>query len=59
MRTKIINQAKLWLNKNEKDNSFKEIVDIYNSHKPLARGYKVKYTDEWCAAFISAVAIKC
>ena len=59
MRTKIINQAKLWLNKNEKDNSFKEIIDIYNSHKPLARGYKVKYTDEWCAAFVSAVAIKC
>lgn len=59
MRTKIIEQAKLWLNKNEKDNSFKEIIDIYNSHKPLARGYKVKYTDEWCAAFVSAVAIKC
>ena len=59
MRTKILKQAKAWLNKKEKDNSFKEIIDIYNSHKPLARGYKVKYTDEWCAAFVSAVAIKC
>jgi hypothetical protein len=59
MRTKIIEQAKKWLNKKEKDSSFKEIIDIYNSHRPLARGYKVKYTDEWCAAFVSAVAIKC
>ena len=31
---------------------------MYNSHKPLARGYKVKYTDAWCATFVSAVAIK-
>jgi hypothetical protein len=59
MRTKIITQAKAWLNKNEKNQSFKEIIDIYNSHKPLPRGYKVKYTDEWCATFVSALAIKC
>ncbi len=59
MRTKIIEQAKKWLSKNEKDSSFKEIIDIYNSYRPLARGYKVKYTDAWCAAFVSAVAIKC
>ena len=37
----------------------KNIVDIYNGHKPLARGYKVKYTDAWCAAFVSAVSIVC
>ena len=59
MQEKIIKQAILWLNKNEKDQSFKEIIDIYNSHKPLPRGYKVKYTDEWCATFVSALAIKC
>lgn len=55
----IINQAIAWLGKKESDGSFKEIIDIYNSHKPLARGYKMKYTDEWCATFVSAVAIKC
>jgi hypothetical protein len=58
-RSKIINQAKAWLGKNEKDGSHKEIIDIYNNHKPLARGYKVKYTDSWCATFVSAVAIAC
>ena len=37
----------------------KSIVDIYNAHKPLARGYKVQYTDAWCATFVSTVAIVC
>ena len=37
----------------------KSIVDIYNAHKPLARGYKVQYTDAWCATFVSAVGIVC
>ena len=37
----------------------KSIVDIYNAHKPLARGYAVKYTDAWCATFVSAVGIEC
>ena len=37
----------------------KSIVDIYNAHKPLARGYKVKYTDAWCATFVSTVGIVC
>ncbi len=59
MRTKVIEQAKKWLGKKEQDLSHKEIIDTYNSHKPVARGYKVKYTDAWCAAFVSAVAIKC
>lgn len=56
--SKVVEQAKKWLGKKESDGSFKEIIDIYNSHKPLARGYKVKYTDEWCSTFVSAVAIK-
>lgn len=54
----VVEQAKYWLGCNEADGSHKKIIDVYNSHKPLARGYKVKYTDEWCATFVSAVAIK-
>lgn len=56
--SKVVEQAKAWLGKNEADGSFKEIIDTYNSHKPLARGYAVQYTDQWCATFVSAVAIK-
>ena len=54
----VVAQAQAWIGKKEKDGSHKEIIDIYNSHKPLARGYKVKYTDAWCATFVSAVAVK-
>lgn len=53
-----LNLARSWIGKNEADGSFKSIIDIYNSHKPLARGYKMKYTDAWCATFISALAVK-
>lgn len=55
---KVIEQARAWIGKKESDGSHKAIVDIYNAHLPLARGYKVKYTDLWCATFVSAVAIK-
>ena len=46
-----------WVGCNEADGSHKKIIDIYNSHKPLARGYTLKYTDAWCAGTVSAVAI--
>ena len=54
----LINQARAWIGCNESDGSHKKIIDLYNSHKPLARNYKVKYTDAWCATFVSACAIK-
>ena len=56
----IIKQAQKWVGKKETDGSFKEIINIYNNHRPLARGYAVKpATDNWCATFVSAVAIVC
>jgi len=36
----------------------KELVDIYNSYLPHPAGYKLKYTDAWCAGSASAIAIK-
>lgn len=56
--SKVLSQAQSWVGKKEKDGSFKVIIDTYNAYKPLPRGYAVKYTDEWCATFVSAVAIK-
>lgn len=54
----IVAQAQAWLGCKESNGSHKKIIDVYNSHKPLARGYAVKYTDAWCATFVSACAIK-
>ena len=59
IRQKVVDQAKSWLGCKESNGSHKKIIDVYNAHKPLARGYKVKYTDHWCATYVSAVAIKC
>ena len=58
-RAMIVAQAASWLGCKESDGSHKKIIDTYNSYKPLARGYKLKYTDSWCAGFGSAVAIAC
>lgn len=55
--SKVVEKAESWIGRKESNGTHKQIIDIYNSHKPLARGYKVKYTDEWCATFVSAVAI--
>lgn len=58
-RSAVVKQAQAWIGCKESNGSHKKIIDIYNAHKPLARNYKVKYTDAWCATFVSAVAIKC
>lgn len=58
-RNVIVAQARAWIGRREVDGGHREIIDIYNAYKPLARGYAVQYTDSWCAAFVSAVAIKC
>ena len=58
-RSAVVKQAQTWIGLKESDGSHMKIVNIYNSHKPLARGYKLKSTDSWCAATVSAVAIEC
>ena len=58
LRAKVAATARQYIGCSEKDGCFRKIIDIYNSHKPLARGYKMKTSDPWCAAFVSAVSIK-
>ena len=58
VRQKFVNTARKWLGLKESDGSFKPIIDLYNTQRPLPRGYPVKYTDEWCATYVTAVGIK-
>jgi hypothetical protein len=58
MANKVISLAQEWVGKKESDGTHREIIDIYNSHKPHPRGYKMTYDAPWCAATISALAIK-
>jgi hypothetical protein len=57
-RANIVAIAQGFLGCKESDGSHKKIIDIYNAHKPLARGYTMKYTDAWCACFVSVVSIQ-
>ena len=35
------------------------MLAIYNAQRPLPRGWKMKVTDFWCAAFVSTVSLQC
>lgn len=58
LRQHVVSIMTSWIGCKESDGSHKQIIDLYNSHKPLARGYKVRYTDAWCATAVSAAFIK-
>lgn len=56
-REKAVETAKAWEGYKESNGTHKQIIDLYNSKKPLPRGYAVQYNDAWCATFVSAVGI--
>jgi len=58
LRDKVIVLAKSYLGCNEADGSHRKIIDLYNSQNPLPVGYRVTYTDAWCATFVSAVGLQ-
>lgn len=58
-RDKFVKKMQSYVGLKESDGSHMKIVNTYNSYKPLARGYKLKSSDSWCAATISSAAIEC
>ena len=59
IRETFLRTAENYLGYQESDNSHQAIIDLYNSHEPLAVGYRVTYTDSWCSTFVSAISIQC
>lgn len=59
LRRTVVNTAESWLDSAEGSEEHHAIIDLYNSHEPLAQGYLVTYEDNWCSTFVSAVAIEC
>ena len=53
----VIATAANFIGSREKDGSHKIIIDLYNRQTVLPRGYRVTYTDAWCAAFVTAVGV--
>lgn len=58
-RSAFVKQMKDWVGLKESNGSHKKIIDIYNTINPLPRGYKLQYTDAWCAGTVSAAAVTC
>lgn len=57
-RQKVVDLALSWVGKNEKDGSYKEIIDIYNNFSgPFPRGVRMQYGWAWCACTWSALAV--
>lgn len=57
-RAKVVEIAVSHLGQKESDGTHRSIIDRYNAQKVLPRGYRVQYTDAWCATFVSAVALE-
>ena len=57
-RMDMVRTAQSWFGSQEGSENHAQIIQIYNSHEPLAQGYAVTLDDNWCAAFASAVAIQ-
>ncbi|MBR0455436.1 MAG: CHAP domain-containing protein [Firmicutes bacterium] len=55
-RSKALNQARSWVGCKESNGSHKKIINVFNNYKPDCGA--IGYSTAWCAAFVSAVAIK-
>lgn len=51
----VLNEAKSYLGTTQGDGKHKDLINKYNSIEPVPVGYKMKYTDEWCAAFVTVI----
>lgn len=58
LRKELAETAKEYLGTVSGGDKHAEIVSIYNSIRPLPVGYALKMSDDWCAAFVSAMAAK-
>lgn len=57
IRQKVADTAMSLLGIKEGTAEHKQLVDTYNSQGKLPRGYRLKDTDAWCAAFVSVLGI--
>lgn len=57
LRQSVVNVMRGWLGWAEANGKFKQIIDLYNTQDPLPRRYPVKYSDEWCAATVTAAGM--
>lgn len=59
LRQKVVSTALSWLGTREYSAKHQEMLDIYNSQRPLPRGTRMLASWPWCAAFVSTVSLQC
>lgn len=55
MKQKVLDIAKSYIGTQQSDARHKALINQYNAVKPLPVGYPMKYTDDWCAAFVTVI----
>lgn len=58
IRQKVVSTALAWLGTRENTAKHQEMLDIYNSQRPLPRGTRMLASWPWCAAFVSTVSLQ-
>lgn len=58
LRQKVADTISAWVGSTRGSAGHREILQIYNAHTPLARGYRVQQGDAYCATTVSATWIK-
>lgn len=59
LRQKVVSTALAWLGTRENTAKHQEMLDIYNSQRPLPRGTRMLASWPWCAMFVSVVSLQC
>lgn len=54
LREKVVAIMRGWLGCKQGDKVHRSIIDTYNSIRPLPMGYRLSYSEAWCAATVSA-----
>lgn len=58
LRQRVVDVMRGWLGWSEANGKHRAIIDLYNTQRPLPRGYAVRYDDEWCATCVTAAGIQ-
>ena len=58
LRQQLISTAEAWLRTVKGSPEHHQIIDLYNAQEVLPVGYLVTYEDNWCATFVTAVALR-
>lgn len=54
LREKVVAIMRGWIGCKQGDKVHRSIIDTYNSIRPLPMGYRLSYSEAWCAATVSA-----